>query len=170
MFHQNFPREKNRQMNYLLTLFSLYPLDGLGYRLGKVETEFVLQEKWSLLCFRHENIDENERQGSVLSSMKRQIGYWNKKIQWFSNFPLTPPPSIMKLSCPKCYEMMLRVWNTETFFFFLIYSWLRWVFVAAHRLSLVAVSRGYSSLRCAGFSLRCLLLLRSTGSRAHRLQ
>ena len=32
-------------------------------------------------------------------------------------------------------------------------------------LSLVAVSRGYSSLRCAGCSLRCLLLLRSTGSR-----
>ena len=35
-----------------------------------------------------------------------------------------------------------------------------------HRLSLVAVSEGYSSLkRCAGFSLRWLLLLRSTGSR-----
>ena len=38
-------------------------------------------------------------------------------------------------------------------------------FVAARRLSLVAASRGYSSLRRAGFSLRCLLLLRSTGSR-----
>ena len=33
-------------------------------------------------------------------------------------------------------------------------------------LSLVAVSGGYSSLRCAGFSLWWLLLLRSTGSRA----
>ena len=31
--------------------------------------------------------------------------------------------------------------------------------------SLVAVSRGYSSLLCAGFSLRWLLLLWSTGSR-----
>ena len=31
--------------------------------------------------------------------------------------------------------------------------------------SLVAASGGYSSLRCAGFSLRWLLLLRSTGSR-----
>ena len=30
---------------------------------------------------------------------------------------------------------------------------------------LVAASRGYSSLQCAGFSLRWLLLLRSTGSR-----
>ena len=58
-------------------------------------------------------------------------------------------------------------------FFFLIYLfvclfvylWPRWVFVAAHRLSLVAASGGYSLLRCAGFSLWWLLLLRSTGSR-----
>ena len=42
---------------------------------------------------------------------------------------------------------------------------LHWVSVAARRLSLVEASRGYSSLRCAGFSLRWLLLLRSTGSR-----
>ena len=40
-----------------------------------------------------------------------------------------------------------------------------WVFVAARGLSLVAASRGYSSLRCAGFSLRWLLLLQSMGSR-----
>ena len=46
-----------------------------------------------------------------------------------------------------------------------IYFWLCWVFVAAcGRLSLVAASEGYSSLRCTGFSLRWLLLLRSTGS------
>ena len=47
-----------------------------------------------------------------------------------------------------------------------IYFWLRWVFVAVRRLSLVAVSGGYSSLWCMGFSLRWLLLLWSTGSRA----
>ena len=51
-------------------------------------------------------------------------------------------------------------------YFFIIYFWLRWVFVAARGLSLVVVSRGYSSLRCAGFSLWWLLLLLSTGSRA----
>ena len=39
------------------------------------------------------------------------------------------------------------------------------VFVAAHWLSLVAVSRGYSLLWCTGFSLRWFLLLRSLGSR-----
>ena len=34
-----------------------------------------------------------------------------------------------------------------------------------HGLSLVAVSGGYSSLRCTDFSLQWLLLLQSTGSR-----
>ena len=48
---------------------------------------------------------------------------------------------------------------------YLFYFWLHWVFVAARRLSLVAASGGYSSLRCAVFSLWWLLLLRSTGSR-----
>ena len=42
-----------------------------------------------------------------------------------------------------------------TDFFF----WLHWVFAAAHELSLVVVSRGCSSLWCAGFSLWWLLLL-----------
>ena len=50
-------------------------------------------------------------------------------------------------------------------FILFIYFWLCWVFVAVHRLSLVAASGGYSSLRYAGFSLQWLLLLRSTGSR-----
>ena len=45
------------------------------------------------------------------------------------------------------------------FFFFLIYFWLRWVFVAVCGLSLVAASRGYSSLRCTGFSLWWLLIV-----------
>ena len=41
----------------------------------------------------------------------------------------------------------------------IMYFWLYWVFIASHGLSLVAASRGYSSLWCAGFSLRWLLLL-----------
>ena len=45
--------------------------------------------------------------------------------------------------------------------FILFFFWLHWVFVAARGLSLVEASRGYSSLRCAGFSLQWLLLLRS---------
>ena len=49
----------------------------------------------------------------------------------------------------------------SNFFFF----WLRWVFVFGKWLSLVAARRVYSSFWCTGFSLRWLLLLRSTGSR-----
>ena len=48
-------------------------------------------------------------------------------------------------------------------FFFLIFIYLFglcWVFIAAHGLSLVATSGGYSLLQCAS-SLRWLLLLRS---------
>ena len=52
----------------------------------------------------------------------------------------------------------------------LINFWLLWVFVAVRGLSLVAASGGYSSLWCVGFSLRWLLLLRSTGSRHRGLQ
>ena len=52
-----------------------------------------------------------------------------------------------------------------TSFFFLIYFWLRWVFLVVRGLSLVVACGGYSSLRCAAFSLRWFLLLRSTGSR-----
>ena len=44
------------------------------------------------------------------------------------------------------------------------YFWLWWVFLATCSLSLVVVSRGYSLLRCMGFSLQWLLL-RSIGSR-----
>ena len=40
-----------------------------------------------------------------------------------------------------------------------MYVWLRWIFVALRGLSLVAVSGGYSLLRCTGFSLRWLLLV-----------
>ena len=35
---------------------------------------------------------------------------------------------------------------------FIYLFWLRWVFIAARRLSLVAVSRSYSLLQSMGFS------------------
>ena len=55
---------------------------------------------------------------------------------------------------------------TDAFIIFLInlficlfiYFWLHWVFAAACGLSLVAVCGGYSSLRCAGFSLWWLVV------------
>ena len=50
-----------------------------------------------------------------------------------------------------------RVFLTSFLKIYLFRLW--WVFVAAHRLSLVAASGGYSSLKSAGFSLCWLLLL-----------
>ena len=65
--------------------------------------------------------------------------------------------------------LLIHVMLTEKCYYMHIYiyflSWRCWVFVAAHGLSLVAGSGGYSSLRCTGFSMQWLLLLRSTGSR-----
>ena len=51
------------------------------------------------------------------------------------------------------------------FIYVFIYLWLCWIFVSVRGLSLVAVSGGHSSSRCAGLSLSRPLLLRSTGSR-----
>ena len=51
------------------------------------------------------------------------------------------------------------------FIYLYIYFWPHWVLIAARGPSPVAVSGGYSSLWCAGFSWWWLLLLRSTGSR-----
>ena len=57
------------------------------------------------------------------------------------------------------------IFKINLFIYLFIYLWLCCVFVAAHRLSLVVVSGGYSLLQCAGFSLQWLLWLQSTGSR-----
>ena len=65
----------------------------------------------------------------------------------------------------------MHFYNSPAFFFkinlfyLFIYFCLCWVFVAARGLSPVAARGSYSLLPCAGFSLRWLLLLRSTGSR-----
>ena len=67
--------------------------------------------------------------------------------------------TLQSLPCPSVFFFF----NINLFILF-IYFWLRWVFVDAHGLSLVAVSGSYCSLWWAGFSLEWLLLLQSTGS------
>ena len=103
---------------------------------------------------------------------------------WYVVFSL-PFTSILFLNLPCeyfCDPWVTQILNFQIFgdfldvifFLFLLFKliyliylffWLCWVFVAAHGLSLVAASRGYSSLWCMGFSLQWLLLLRSTDSR-----
>ena len=59
------------------------------------------------------------------------------------------------------FKTLLYHFLYMTFFFVCVC----WVFAAARGLSLIAASRGYSSLQWVGFSLRWLLLLQNTGSR-----
>ena len=101
----------------------------------------------------------------------------NWPILSFAHFSLESLWSYLRISIPRFLETLCSKYDNLLFnfefriFFYnvsqylFIYLWLSWVFVAVHGLSLVVASGGYSSLRCAGFSLRWLLLLRSTGSR-----
>ena len=78
--------------------------------------------------------------------------------------------AIFLATCHLTFHLPMITLISLLFFFnlfilFIYYFWLHRVFISAHGLSLVAVSGGYSSLRCAGFSLWWLLLLQSMGSR-----
>ena len=86
----------------------------------------------------------------------------------------SPPPQVKGdhssclLPCPWPWSFVLFCLFVcfSTFIYFNFFNfWLCWVFVAARGLSLVAASRGYSSLWCTGSSLQWLLLLLSKGSR-----
>ena len=78
------------------------------------------------------------------------------KVKTFAS-SLVPQLKIIALAS----SLLKQTLEIDFNFFF----WLCWVFVVARGLSLVMASGGYSRLRCAGFSLRWLLLLQSTGSR-----
>ena len=64
-----------------------------------------------------------------------------------------------------CFHVLAKCCNEHCGTCIFLFFWLHWIFVAAHGLSPVVASRGYSSLWCTGFSLRWLLLLQSTGPR-----
>ena len=86
----------------------------------------------------------------MLMPLREKIFYGQSKIVYFFS-------ELCNFSQPLFFS--------PQFIYLFIYFWLCWVFVAAHRLSLVAASGGYSLLRCTGFSLQWLLLLWSMGSR-----
>ena len=86
--------------------------------------------------------------------------------------PLLPKHKVLVNSCHLGHSISKE--NKCLFFFlkgmlfiylFIYLFWLCWVFVSVRGLSLVAVSGGHSSSRCAGLSLSRPLLLWSTGSR-----
>ena len=92
--------------------------------------------------------------GTVFRSL-RLISPWELLKNTHSQYFPRPSESIMPQNLFFFFNIFIYVF---------IYFWLRWVFIAACRLSLVAASRGYSLLWCTGFSLQWLLLLQSTGS------
>ena len=88
-----------------------------------------------------------------LSSLKS----WNT----YFGFQVLYPSELCQSQSSHPSFYVLSLVNLSHFIFF----WPRWVFVAACRLSLMAASGDYSSLRYTGFSLQWLLLLWSRGSR-----
>ena len=101
------------------------------------------------------------------------LQFVNVVYHWFVLCILKNPcVSGINPTCSWCMILLMYCWIWLASLFFLLFLncicfWLYWVLVAACRLSLVAVSRGSSSLWYMGFSLQWLLLLQSTGSRAH---
>ena len=81
-------------------------------------------------------------------------------------------PQILVSACvsrePALRQMIVQVIPITAETFGSIYFWLCWVFIAVLGLSRV-VSWATLESWCMSFSLRCLLLLQTTGSRACRL-
>ena len=74
-----------------------------------------------------------------------------------------------KRVCGNVLRLAWENWLLKTFVF--IYFWLCWVFaVAAHGLSLVAVSRGYSLVGVCGPVFAMVSLVAEHRLYAHRLQ
>ena len=101
--------------------------------------------------------------GTIIHSMNVFIGQlYGYKYNSNKGFLLKPKSYSFKNILDFISLLINASLAGNNFFFFF---WLRCVFIAVHGLSLVAASGGYSSLWCTGFSMRWLLLLRSTGSR-----
>ena len=111
-----------------------------------------------------------------LNQKKKKMGEWvGRRITFclaedsvsLTHFPLPDSYFFSGLNSDiiSCWRSFLFSFSFFNDLFFFFSFWLCWVFVAACRLSLFAASGVYSSLRCVGFSLQWLLLLRSIGSR-----
>ena len=80
-------------------------------------------------------------------------------VPTFSKVWYRSGPGALPLNSTASCPFLPRPCIMLSFFFFLIYLWLHWVFVAVCGLSLVVASGGYSLLWCSGFSLQWLLFV-----------
>ena len=120
------------------------------FKIPKITLHIYFNKSCSVTCFLYSAINHEH-----LSMLKIKLStYLSIQILFFATAALY---SIV------CIYYILLIFLK--FIYLFIYLWLCCIFFAAHGLSLVAVSGGYSALWCMGFSLQWLLLLQSTGSR-----
>ena len=89
---------------------------------------------------------ENPRDGGAWWAAVSGVAQSWTRLKWLSSSRSSSSSPKLIRALPGCRAASLS--NFQHF----IYFWLCWVFVAVHGLSLVAVSRGYSSLWCEGIS------------------
>ena len=83
----------------------------------------------------------------------------NKTLSCLVFFKAVVLNSCLRISDRGSMGLYTYIFFFLDFIYLFIYFWLHWVFIAVHGLSLVAVSGGHSSLRCAGFSLLWLVFV-----------
>ena len=115
--------------------------------LGCIHTHEHIKTKWNLV-YHH----------SLFCSFSFSSPKTTQRVLWLLSTIMN-----LTISLPLCRTSFFFLINL--FIYLFIYLWLRWVFIAAHGLSLVAASGDYSWLQCTGVSLWWLLLLQSTGCR-----
>ena len=83
------------------------------------------------------------------SASEQPVRRWNLGLR---HMELTQVKHLSDLDSCECGVKMES--SRYSFYLFIIYLWLHWVFIAACGLSLVTVSGGYSS--CSGWASHCV--------------
>ena len=92
------------------------------------------------------------------------IYFWWRLVAGFMSLEVFPFSSNFCKILGSIYVKFF--FNGHIILFILFYFWLRWVFVAVHRLSVVTVSRDYASLRWLLIAAASRCRARSLGMRA----
>ena len=136
------------------------------YKLGGLEQQkFVLSQ-----LQRPQVCNQNVSKATLPPKCLGKVLFFGSSSFWWLWCPLACShvnqfPYVFVSSYVSQIPLCLSVSLFLRFICLFTYFWLFWVFIAVLELSLVALSRGYSSVQRAGFSLQWLLLLHSTGCR-----
>ena len=114
--------------NFSVLILLLLPRWITGFRYTAGKTSYFLNTIWFV---------------SNPARWISRISFWQQYMKFFSRYFLSFIFFVWFLGL-----LSMKSWGSFQFILF-IYLWLHWVFIGARGLSLVAVSRGYSSLKCA---------------------